>query len=395
VKALDQVLDIGPKYGAEFARAGIRTVYDLAQCHDVQELSLRSGIPLELVTQWRQQAEININASRYRRNVSIGIFAVPLLIAIVYAYVVLRPEYARRITSQADALSNSGNYEQAVKRYKWAILLDSKNELAYANKGLALSKLGEYDSALDALKRAMELNPHDPWPYTEQGNVFIHLGEYARAVSSYEAAIKLDSNDEDTYANEGLALHRLGENQQAVYALTQAINMDPNDAWADAERGIIYQDALFEYEPAYQDLTKASGLEPNNPDYSDDLAEAAMTTGRFEEAYTLSAALIGDPKSSSLEVPDALGARFIAISALLLQGKTEQARVQLGELAAYYRTVDASSMRDWNFSGDRNYLKTHAVDNSVRNLILDLTDLLSQQPTVNIEQLEKLAAALK
>jgi tetratricopeptide (TPR) repeat protein len=392
VKALEQVLDIGPKYAAQFQSAGIRTVYELANSRDLQELSVRSEIPLEMVTQWRQQAESKIKAYGYRRKVLIAIsLAAFLIIGSIFAvYVAPNKLYARAI-----ALNNGGNYKDAVWLYDLVILLNPKFQLAYANKGGALSNLGRNDDALAALDRAIELNPNDFWAYGERAGVYMSLQKYDEAIADCDEAIKLNANDQSAYANKGMALRANGDYAQAVDALSQALNIDSHYAWAYAERGAIFHDNLFKYQLAYEDLKSATEETPKSVDYSADFAEAALTWGQYSEAYTISAGILDGPNGSKLEVPVGVACRFIVISALLLEGNKAQAKQRLEEFIGYYKTVQNSFQHNWNFAGTRNYIEQQPMDISSRNTILSLTDLLGKQPSGNIDQIEKLASTLK
>lgn len=392
MKALEQVLTIGPKYAAQFESAGIRTVNDLANSRDLQELSVRTEIPLEMVTQWHHQAESKIKAYRYQRKVLIMISIVAfLVIGLVCAVIYIAPN---KLYARAIALDNGGNYKEALWLYDAIIVINPKFQLAYANKGGILINLGRNDEAVEALTKAIELNPKDVWAYAERAYVSVIEKNYKQAIDDCNKSIELNSGYTLAYVYEAMALRAEGNYAQAVDVLSQGLSFDSNYAQAYAERGAIFHDNLFKYQLAYEDLKQATEEAPKSVNYDADFAEAALTFGRYQQAYTISAGLLDDQNANSLDVSVAVTSRFIAISALLLEGNTAQAKQLLEEFISYYKTVETSYQHNWNFSGTRIFIESQPIDAASKNIIIGLTDLLGEQPSGNIDQIEKLASAL-
>ena len=62
-------------------------------------------------------------------------------------------------TDKGVALSNQGNYNEAIKAFDEAIKLDPQNAKAWDYKGVALNALGKYDEAVKAFDEAIRLDP--------------------------------------------------------------------------------------------------------------------------------------------------------------------------------------------------------------------------------------------
>ena len=83
----------------------------------------------------------------------------------------------------------------------------------------------------------------------------------------------------------------------------------------------------------------------------------------------------------------------MAIAAQLLQGQTAQAAAKLRDFVAYYKSAPPYS-RHWDYSGDREFIKSRAMDSAARDVIVDLTLLLDPRPGSTIENTETIIAAL-
>ena len=461
MKRLDQVLDIGPMYAERFQRNRIRTVKDLSKSDDLPDLSRRTEIPLELLQQWHVLALRKVKASRYRHRIAILIAVVvvialglevrslfqyphvasqgdelydhghyeealerydkaielnptfevayaskgsalrmlgryPEAIAALDKAIALNPRYVWAYNERGAVYSDEEKYEQAIADHDKAIELDAGNKFAYGLKGSALGMLGRYPEALAALDKAIELDPRYVWAYNERGTVYASEEKYDRAIIDYDKALALDPKSKFGYAK-AFPLRKLGRHKEALDALDRAIAIDPEWSWPYGERGSIYHDDLFQFEPAYQDLKKVSELD-DGYDVAANLAEAALTAGRFAEAYDLATKLVVDNENTdanTFDVSQRCAVRFITISALLLQGEGPQAKLKLEEFIKYYKSVAPDFERTWDYSGTQYYIAGHAMDGASKRVIVDLIKLLQKQPQIRIERIEALVSTLK
>lgn len=394
MKRLSQALAIGPKYVAQFEQQGVRTLDDLAKVQNLAELSLRTEIPLQMVQEWHDRAKQKLRAAKYRRRIAVGI-AVVVLLVVGWELRALR-QSPSRLSDQANALYDKGDYEEALKLYDKVIQKDPTYELAYANRGGALHGLDRYSEALTSLNKAIELNPQDVWAYNERGNVYSDTGDHERAIADYDKAIEIDPSYKFAYSK-ATDLQSLGRFQEAADALTQGIAVDPNWSWAYHQRGSIYHDDLFQFEAAYRDLKKASEIDDSSS-VDADLAEAALSSGRYKEAYDLATKLRAANEqqgATTWDASDRLAVRLIAVSALLLEPNRRQAKAEAEEFVKYYESVAPSFKQHWVYSGTQHFIATKAMDSTSKSLILELIKLIQQPPGTTADRVQELISHLK
>lgn len=293
--------------------------------------------------------------------------------------------------------ADRGEYEQAIKDYDIAIEHDRTNQLAYSSKGYALYQLTRYNDALQAFDEALKLDPNDVWSYETRGNVYADTGKYQVALQDFEHAIALDPKYSYAYGSKGYTLHRLGRYKDALSALNKSIELQPGYTWAYVERGSLYQDNLYQYEAAYQDLKKACELASGDLDYKSDLAEATLTSGRFQEAFDLATKILSDNEKADVkkfEISERMSMRFIAIAALLLQNRSQEARAQLQEFVSYYKSVPPNFERSWSYAGTRHFIESATMSAPSKKLVLSLIQLLQQSPKSTIGHIEGMIPTL-
>jgi tetratricopeptide (TPR) repeat protein len=460
VKRLDQVMDIGPKYAQQFEQHGIRTVKDLARYENLPDLSSRTGVPLELVQEWHGLASRKVRASSYRHRIAV-LIAVSAAAALGWELKDLfrspnffsqgdalydQKEYAQALGKYDKAIelnpgsgdayagkgstlrmlgrypeavaaldkaiainprdvwdyrergacyADDGKYVEALTNYDKAIELDPEDKFAYGLKGSALRALSRYPEAVVALDKVIELDPQYVWAYNERAYVYSDWGKHEQAIIDYNKALELNPNYKFAYAK-AFDLRGLKRYKEALDALNRAIVIDPQWSWPYEERGSIYHDDLFQYEPAYQDLKKVAELNDGRG-VEADLAETALTSGRFPEAYDLATKLLAENENTdakTFEASERCAMRFIAISALLMQGNRAQARFKLEEFIKYYESAAPGLERNWNYSGTQHFIAGRAMDGGSKRILLDLIKLLQSQPQVRIERIEELLSTI-
>lgn len=398
MKRLEELLEIGPHDSERLKEAGVKTLRDLAYVQSLPELSQRANIPLDQIQELQRQAARRLKASRYWRRVGVGLVA--LILAGVAFKLVYRPT-SERAEVLGEQLYREGKYDQAVLQFERAIELDPDNENAFANKGGALRGLARPQDALASFNTALTLDPNDVWTLEERGEAYNDLGQYERAIQDFDQAIQLDSLYKYAYQGKAFALHRIGKYQEALQAIDKLIELDPKNAWPHNEGASIYQANFGQYERAYQECKKAVDLDPGEIDYQMNIAEAALTSGRFQEAVDRAKSLLpGDAGASStgagrLDPPDQLSMRFIVISALLLQRRTAEARTNLAEFIDYYKSAPSNLDRHWDYTGDLQYIDGHPMDRSSKAIIMNVIQLLEDPPKSSIQAIERLLASFE
>lgn len=311
--------------------------------------------------------------------------------------IALNPRYVWAYKERGAVYSDQRNYEPAITDYDKAIELDPADKFAYALKGSALGMLKRRREAIGFLDKAIELDPRYVWAYTERGNFYSDDGKYETAIADYDQAISLDAKYKFAYGQKALALRGLKRYDKALDALRQAIDIDPEWSWPYTVRASIYHDSLFHYGRAYEDLTKVSELADNDA-VEADLAEAALTSGHLQEADSRASKLLADHETadySHFDVSDRCAARFIVISALLLEGNKAQAKSRLEDFINFYKSAAPAFEREWDYSGTEHYIVNWRMDSASKKIILDLIKLLQPRPQMKIDDIEQAVSNLK
>ena len=68
-------------------------------------------------------------------------------------------EEVRRYIVQANAMTQSKNYNKAIELYEKAIAIDPTNPMVYNNEALLLAMVGQYSSAINRMKKYLKLVP--------------------------------------------------------------------------------------------------------------------------------------------------------------------------------------------------------------------------------------------
>ena len=178
--------------------------------------------------------------------------------------IILNPQYADAYNNRGNAKNNLGDHNAAVADYNEAILLNPKGAAAYNNRGIAKNNLGDYNAAVADYNEAILLNPKGAAAYNNRGIAKGNLGEYIAAVADFSEAIKLNPEYAQAYNNRGIAKGNLGEYIAAVADFSEAIKLNPEYANAYYNRGVA-KGNLGDHAAAVADFSEAIKL---NPEYA-------------------------------------------------------------------------------------------------------------------------------
>lgn len=138
-----------------------------------------------------------------------------------------------------EVAGDSNNIAAAVPLEE-AVMLDPKNDVAYA-------KLGElYDSRNDGGKarlnyeKALQINPELTTLYVPVGVSYLNSGEIAKAEYSLANAEKRGVADAELYNLKGMVLYKQNKNVEALTAFEKTLSLDAQNATAKYYRGAIF-----------------------------------------------------------------------------------------------------------------------------------------------------------
>ena len=121
----------------------------------------------------------------------------------------------------------------AIEDYDEAIRLDSKDAVAYFNRGNAYHSLNKKKRAIEDYDKAIRLNPEFAEAYHNRGTTHRDLRQFERAIEDYDQAIHLDPQDAVAYNNRGNAYKLQGKKAEAMADFEKVITLTDNPRWVE------------------------------------------------------------------------------------------------------------------------------------------------------------------
>jgi hypothetical protein len=108
------------------------------------------------------------------------------------------------------------------------------------------------------------------------------------------------------------------------------------------------------------------------------LAEASLTTGRYDQTRSLAEEVINSSASIPQDVQlEQLDMKVLTLAALVFQNDPQGADRQLKDILAFYQPLPESFINDWDFRGTQNYIKRSTLPADQKTLLLSTIDLIS------------------
>jgi protein O-GlcNAc transferase len=128
------------------------------------------------------------------------------------------------------ALMRSGQFDDAVAAFRFAVARWPGSPQLNFNLGIALNTAGQLDAAISAYRQAIALKPAYALAHNNLGNALRDKGQLDEAVAALRQAIVLNPNDAEIHSNLGASLKDQGYLDAAIAAFRQAISIDPANA---------------------------------------------------------------------------------------------------------------------------------------------------------------------
>lgn len=163
--------------------------------------------------------------------------------------VVKNPGKPRPLNNYAVALTEKGNFDEAVKRFNESIALDPYYPDPLSNLAVVLSNQEKYNEAIGVLYKALEIIPDYPEAYNNLAAIFIKINDIDKAIINLNKAVSLRPFYGKAYFNLG-----------RCYILKE------------------------EKELAWNQFKKATEGDFDTKDGFNALGEASVMTGKYQEA---------------------------------------------------------------------------------------------------------------
>jgi tetratricopeptide (TPR) repeat protein len=169
-------------------------------------------------------------------------------------------------------------------------LFDPNDARKLAILGTLYGARGDYEDAVRPFRRAAELDPKSPQMQYNVALAYFRLGRFAEARAALEQVAKLWPDLVQISSLLGACLFKLGDQPQAYQVLSRAHELNPQDpstanmlfesAMTLAEKSLVSR----QYQAAVGYLSEAVKLDPMDPEPHRLLAEVYRATGRDAEA---------------------------------------------------------------------------------------------------------------
>lgn len=125
-----------------------------------------------------------------------------------------------------DALRREGNYEQAIVKFRQAMILDPSFPRPMMRWGNALADQGRYDEAIGRYKKTLEIAPQYPEALIAWGEALTALGQHDEARRKYEEAVAMDPHFPRILFAYGKYLAANGDKAGGAEYLRQALHLE-------------------------------------------------------------------------------------------------------------------------------------------------------------------------
>jgi tetratricopeptide (TPR) repeat protein len=128
------------------------------------------------------------------------------------------------------AYQDAGRWDDAIRAYDQALVIDPKQSVPSDWKGLTLYSKGLIGESVDQFRTAIDLDPRDAFPHANLSVAYQKLGRYGEALEEAEKAVQLDPGLASAYNNLGISYWYLKQPEKSIEAYRQAVALDPGNS---------------------------------------------------------------------------------------------------------------------------------------------------------------------
>jgi tetratricopeptide (TPR) repeat protein len=132
------------------------------------------------------------------------------------------------LSSQANALYESGQFDKALPIYQKVVQIDPNLEYGWSNLSELLNQMKRYNEALTAADRALKIAPNTSG-WNQRANALVGLQRYQEAIAAYDKVIQIKPDYHYAFIGKGNAFYRLQRYQEAISAYDRALAIQPID----------------------------------------------------------------------------------------------------------------------------------------------------------------------
>ncbi|MEP0807510.1 MAG: tetratricopeptide repeat protein [Chloroflexota bacterium] len=235
-----------------------------------------------------------------------ALFAEGKLLPAIEAYqsaIAASPQDSTLYVALARVQVFAGQYAEAEKNAKNAILLNPNNALAHGVLAWALNfQEGKNAEAQASIQEALRLDPNNALLHAYNVEILINSGfdGVQKAIDESRVALALDPNIVETHRARALLLEATTNYEEAIAEYQAAIQINPNIADLYIGLGLNYR-VLQVYDEAITAFTRANALNPADPFPDLYISRTYATIGEFAKSLQYAETAVQDrPDDPSL-----------------------------------------------------------------------------------------------
>ena len=197
--------------------------------------------------------------------------------------VTMYPKDARAHSNLASALLGRKNFEEAIKHFEYALVLQPEFPLVHYNLAKALARQGNIDEAEAHYRSAVASKPRFYLAQNELGFLLASQGKTVEAIDHYRLALHSNPSFAGAHRNLARALASQGKHVEAIKHLEQALLFEPNHGATHFELGVLLS-STSNLSGAIQQYRRTLELEPTHAAAHNNLGNALLRQKCHAEA---------------------------------------------------------------------------------------------------------------
>jgi len=213
------------------------------------------------------------------------------------------PLYTAAQIGKADALSQSGKYEEAIEVLQELIIIAPEMVTAYQALGDDFRSINRFDDAVLSYSSALDLmrgkNTTNWILYYSRGIAYEQLGDWINAEKDFRRALEIKPDQPYVLNYLGYSLvEKQLKLEEALSLIEKAVSLRPDSGYiVDSFGWVLFR--LSRFVEAVPHLEKAAKLMPVDPIVNDHLGDVYWAVGRKREArFQWNRALSFDPEDA-------------------------------------------------------------------------------------------------
>jgi tetratricopeptide (TPR) repeat protein len=184
-----------------------------------------------------------------------------------------------------NSLRLNNRNEEALVHLDKAILSNSANAEAYANRGLIKLSTNSPSAALDDLDKALSIKPHLKQLWTLVASLKLQTGDYQGANEVLRLAMEVEPSNIEYILARATVFQKLGELDGVITHLNMALTIQPEFAAAYVNLGVAYK-SKGDIEKAIESFVKAIQIDSQFVEAHYNLGNAYKQQDKLGKAIT-------------------------------------------------------------------------------------------------------------